>query len=747
MRSRGKQRLRVSLAAVADSDNDGDAPEPDARGGFLGMAGFASSPEPGRAVASSSAVAGAPESPSPSPRGSLDAPPGSPRPAAPKANEARRNALVKMVKSLETEQIKDQRRIRFVDDIYDAAKADEASSGDFISPLRRGRGDAKDLKQLRAARDAAAAGRGGRMHARASRRLSQDGVDPAADDQPGPSRRDASTSPEDVVLKASAGADAGAGGGSADGNDPRSAALRDDVEDVWVEAIRLARLRVWIFFDDPESSRAAYITSLTILAMILMSSVTFCMETMSTFETPEHSHNFFIIECLCIAAFTLEYLLKLLCCPNVRQFVLQPLNVVDLISILPFYVELLLARGGAGSTRIFRTIRLVRVFRVIKLGSRSGKVQVVTRTMYESLDMLAMMFFLLSLTVLVFATLIFFAERGTYYEETDTYSRKIDIACTGAALAADALHNADGSLVAGCERVSSPFKSIPDSFWWTMVTLMTVGYGDEVPISGEGRFVACLAMLASVLLMALPISVIGAEFTQQWMEYKKQVSELSGRGRKAAPRFLELTKSLKNHMQVTDETLRKMRDMQAEIDERMMRIRQMVHHRTKENQALKRKALVKGKLAVEALLDNKSSENFEQERKLQMEMEALLEDREKLLKSAATAELLLSAGFPDVIKACLEKYAFMQELREDDYEMITAEIDNLHFRAVQWHGFRSKSGGGSSGRRRGSGDKPEGWGIGRGGESPPRTPADQPRGAAATPMDAVATPMSVGHQL
>ena len=65
MRSRGKQRLRVSLAAVADSDNDGDAPEPDARGGFLGMAGFASPLEPGRAVASSAAVAGAPESPSP----------------------------------------------------------------------------------------------------------------------------------------------------------------------------------------------------------------------------------------------------------------------------------------------------------------------------------------------------------------------------------------------------------------------------------------------------------------------------------------------------------------------------------------------------------------------------------------------------------------------------------------------------------------------------------------------------------
>ena len=55
--------------------------------------------------------------------------------------------------------------------------------------------------------------------------------------------------------------------------------------------------------------------------------------------------------------------------------------------------------------------------------------------MHESLDMLAMMFFLLSLTVLVFATLIFFAERGTYRSDLGIYSRKLDIECDEGALA------------------------------------------------------------------------------------------------------------------------------------------------------------------------------------------------------------------------------------------------------------------------------------------------------------------------
>ena len=399
--------------------------------------------------------------------------------------------------------------------------------------------------------------------------------------------------------------------------------LRDDVEDVWVEAIRLARLRVWIFFDDPDSSRAAYITSIFILALILMSSVTFCLETMSAFETPEHVHNFFVIECLCIVAFTLEYLLKLLCCPNVRQFVLKPLNVVDLISILPFYIELLLMRGGAGGTRIFRTIRLVRVFRVIKLGSRSGKVQVVTRTMYESLDILVMMFFLLSITVLVFSTLIFFAERGTYYEETDDVSRRSTSRVQARRWPPTRCTTRTVRSSLG-ERIS-PFQ--------VHTGFLLVDDGDAHDGGVRRRCPSRDGTICRVPRHARIRAPHGASHLRHRRRVHAAVDGIQETGdgavrrgfRKLAPRYVELTTSLKNHTQVADETLHKMRDMQTEIDERMMRIRQIVHQRSKENQALKRKALIKGKLAVVALLDNKSAENFEQERRLQKEMEALWE--------------------------------------------------------------------------------------------------------------------------
>ena len=133
-----------------------------------------------------------------------------------------------------------------------------------------------------------------------------------------------------------------------------------------------------------------------------------------------------------------------------------------------------------------------------------------------------------------------------------------------------------------------------------------------------------------------------------------------------------------------DETLRKMRDTQTEIDDRTVRVRQMLHQKVKEQQALKRKALIKGKHAVAALLDNRNEDDAD-EKKFQCEVEELIEERERLRHSAETADMMQGEDFPEMVEECVEKYVFMSELKEDDYEMITAEIDDLHWRALQWY--------------------------------------------------------------
>ena len=76
--------------------------------------------------------------------------------------------------------------------------------------------------------------------------------------------------------------------------------------------------------------------------------------------------------------------------------------------------------------------------------------------------------------------------------------------------------------VTGTHYELSPFNSIPASFWWVLVTATTVGYGDMYPTSFEGKMIATLTMMVGVLALALPVSVIGANFADIYGKKQKQ---------------------------------------------------------------------------------------------------------------------------------------------------------------------------------------------------------------------------------
>ena len=145
-------------------------------------------------------------------------------------------------------------------------------------------------------------------------------------------------------------------------------------------SIGVARLRLWLLFSEPDSSSLAWVVNIIVLSLITISSVTFCLETEPYFQNAEREPlpAFSIVELVCVIGFTLEYLIRLLCTPKRGQFLKSPLNAIDLLSILPFYIEAILKGSGAGlgGTRIVRIVRLVRVFRVLKLGGRFEKMQV-----------------------------------------------------------------------------------------------------------------------------------------------------------------------------------------------------------------------------------------------------------------------------------------------------------------------------------------------------------------------------------
>jgi hypothetical protein len=391
--------------------------------------------------------------------------------------------------------------------------------------------------------------------------------------------------------------------------------------------------KIFLTFNDPEFSETSKWVSLVILSLIIVSTTSFILDT-----RPEYEGHvaLWVIEVCCIIVFTIEYLVKLATAPRRLEFARQPMNVIDLAAIVPFYFELIMiaVSGGDGSnvpTGLLRLLRLFRVFRVLKLGTRMKKLEVVAAAVGDSLDMFVMLVFLLFLALVLFSTLIYFCERDVWVGEDAVL-----------ALAGD------------------PFASIPRSFWWCMVTLMTVGYGDSYPATIEGKVVASVTMIASVLIMALPISVIGANFTQRWLVYR-DAAAAKAREETMVPDFVTLVRSLESHNFVLQEVLEVTEEMEVSIEQESGALRRVFDEATEIERAedgderAKRRGLL-------AEFDARFS--------------SLRDARDDLDEVLAYAELLSSNLFTSNLEACANKNRRLEKAMDAADETIT-EVDAL----------------------------------------------------------------------
>lgn len=162
--------------------------------------------------------------------------------------------------------------------------------------------------------------------------------------------------------------------------------------------------KVWNLFEYPETSTAARCIAWLSCTVVLLSIVLFCIETLPEFQhedtskkTKEHK-IFFAIETVCIAWFTFEYITRLLSSPNKWKFVKEVLNVIDLVAILPFFINFALSGKGSdvSSVAILRAVRLVRVFRIFKLSRYSKGLQILGMTLRASMGELGLLIFFLS---------------------------------------------------------------------------------------------------------------------------------------------------------------------------------------------------------------------------------------------------------------------------------------------------------------------------------------------------------------
>ncbi|XP_076284964.1 potassium voltage-gated channel protein Shaw isoform X3 [Lasioglossum baleicum] len=199
-------------------------------------------------------------------------------------------------------------------------------------------------------------------------------------------------------------------------------------------------------------------------------------------KTHTNAHDcFFYIECLCNAWFTLEFLIRITASPNRFVFIRSWVNLIDLVATFSFYLDLALQRFASHleNADILEFLSIIRIMRLFKLTRHSSGLKILIQTFRASAKELTLLVFFLVLGIVIFASLVYYAERTQYNPHND-------------------------------------FKSIPLGLWWALVTMTTVGYGDMVPKTYIGMFIGALCALAGVLTIALPVPVIVSNFAMYY---------------------------------------------------------------------------------------------------------------------------------------------------------------------------------------------------------------------------------------
>lgn len=265
-----------------------------------------------------------------------------------------------------------------------------------------------------------------------------------------------------------------------------------------------ARRALWNLMEKPFSSVLAKVVAVASSMFVLVSLVAMTLNTVEDmhFQTASGMLDGRIygesVETCCIAFFTLEYVLRLVSTPNLKQFGQSMLNTVDLIAILPHYLQMLLERfeyedihldsedietvGRVGKVgQVLRIMRLMRIFRILKLARHSTGLRAFGFTLRQCYQQVGCLLLFIAMAIFMFSAMVFTVEH--------------DVSNTN-------------------------FTSIPHAWWWAAASISTVGYGDMFPETNLGRIFAFGCISFGIILNGMPISILYNKFSDYYSKLK-----------------------------------------------------------------------------------------------------------------------------------------------------------------------------------------------------------------------------------
>ena len=181
-------------------------------------------------------------------------------------------------------------------------------------------------------------------------------------------------------------------------------------------------------------------------------------------------------------------------------------SLIDLISVLPFYISF---AHPVRSLVFFRILRLTKIISLLKIPGSKEYAGLVKITIKSSLAILAPLVLYVAVIIVMFGCLIYIAECGSF-QVSPMYPQGAFIRPTAGGLG---------------QTEESPFRSIPDALYFVVITTTTIGYGDLYPTTELGRFFSCLFVYVGILITAFPIAIIGQNFVEEYMKLIKEITE------------------------------------------------------------------------------------------------------------------------------------------------------------------------------------------------------------------------------